>query len=121
MDITFNKLTDNAILPVKSHNGYDLFSTETYDIFPGHRCVVSTGISVNIPRGYMGMLTSVAGMAVKDGLAVLNTTVQDGEIRVILFNHDPEYIVNIKPGYRISTLALVPMYQERVHFNVTGI
>jgi dUTPase len=67
------------------------------------------------------MLTSVAGMAVKDGLAVLNTIVQDGELRVILFNHDPEYIVNIKPGYRISTMVMVPVYQERAHFNVTGV
>lgn len=73
--------------------------------------VIDTGVHVQIPEGYVGMLKSRSGMNVNHG--ILNEGVIDsgytGSIRVKLYNHgDKPYIVN--PGDKISQLVIVPVF-----------
>ena len=109
MALNVTKLVDNAILPERSGCGYDLFSADGYIVLPGHRVVVSTGVSVELPPGTYGRIESRAGLAVKHGLDVLAGVVDPdyrGEIKVVLLNTDMRNPFVIKPGYRIAQLVL---------------
>lgn len=109
---TFSRLRDDAIIPSKATPGsigLDLYSVESYVVFPGQRLVVSTGVSVDIPQGagIYGRIAPRSGLAVKHGLDVGAGVIDPGdtsEIRVVLFNHDDHRPFVIRPGYRIAQL-----------------
>lgn len=112
--ISFTKIHDDAIIPSKATPGsigLDLYSVESYVVFPGQRVVVSTGIEPHIPEGagVYGRIAPRSGLAVKHGLDVGAGVVDPGdtsEIRVVLFNHDDHRPFVIRPGYRIAQLIL---------------
>lgn len=114
MALNVKKLVDTAIIPARSSEGsagYDLFSSDGYIVLPGHRVVISTGVSVELPPGTYGRIESRAGLAVKHGVTV-GTSVIDpdytDELKVVLFNHDTRNPYVIRPGYRIAQLILQP-------------
>jgi len=112
MSLQVTRLVDNAILPSRGSAGaagYDVYSTDGYVILPGHRVVVSTGISVKFPPGTYGRIAPRSGLAVKHGLDVLAGVVDPdytGELKVVLVNTDLRVPFFIKPGYRIAQLIL---------------
>jgi len=95
-------------------------SNRGYDLFPGGRAIIPTGIKVAIPDGYEIQVRPRSGMAIKQGLTVLNTpgTVDAGyrgEIGIIVYNSNPSYdsksynsngLVEINHGDRIAQLVL---------------
>lgn len=94
--------------------GADLFAClETSDgikIGPGESSMIHTGIAVEIPSGYVGLLYARSGLACKRGLAPANKVgVIDsdyrGEIIVVLHNHSEEYQY-IHDGDRIAQLVI---------------
>jgi len=117
MALNVNKLVDHAIIPARATEGsagYDLFSADGYIVLPGHRVVVSTGVSVEFPPGTYGRIESRAGLAVKHGVtvgaAVVDPDYKD-ELKVVLFNHDARSPYVIRPGYRIAQLIVQPFVQ----------
>ncbi len=118
MDVKFYKLRPDAVIPSRetpSSVGFDLYSVEPYVVLPGQRIVVSTGLRARFPDGVYGRIAPRSGLAVKHGLDVSDGVVDnsyDGELRVVLFNHDQATPFIIRPGYRIAQLilheALVP-------------
>ena len=106
------KLSESAVLPIRGSSGaagYDLTSTESHVILPGHRAVVGTGLAIEVPEGTYGRVAPRSGLAVKSGIQVGAGVVDSdyrGEVKVVLFNqdHTNTYIVN--PGYRIAQLIL---------------
>jgi dUTP pyrophosphatase len=112
MALNVIKLDPLAILPARATPGavgYDLFSIDSYVIRPGHRVVVSTGISVQLPPGTYGRIAPRSGLAVKHGLDTLAGVVDPdytGEIKVVLQNMDSYNPFIIRPGYRIAQLIL---------------
>jgi dUTP pyrophosphatase len=112
--ISFTKLREDAIIPSKDTPGsigLDLYSVESYVVFPGQRVVVSTGVKAVLPEGggVYGRIAPRSGLAVKHGLDVGAGVVDPGdqsEIRVVLFNHDDHRPFVIRPGYRIAQLIL---------------
>lgn len=112
MSLKIKKLVPNAILPSRAtpqSAGYDLYSSEGYVLLPGHRVVVSTGIQVQLPPGVYGRIAPRSGLAVKHGLGVGAGVIDadyQGEIKVVLFNHDLRNNFVIRPGYRIAQLLL---------------
>ena len=106
------KLLNNAILPVRGSigaAGYDLTSTESHDILPGHRAVVGTGLAIEVPPGTYGRIAPRSGLAVKSGIQVGAGVVDSdyrGEVKILVFNQDTSNIYHIKPGYRIAQLVL---------------
>ena len=117
MALNVRKLVPHATLPARATAGaagYDLFSADGYIILPGHRVVVSTGITVELPPGTYGRIESRAGLAVKHGItvgaAVVDPDYKD-ELKVVLFNHDTRNPYVIRPGYRIAQLIIQPFVQ----------
>lgn len=117
MALNFNKLVEHAIIPehpAEGYAGYDLFSADGYIVLPGHRVVVSTGVSTELPAGTYGRIESRAGLAVKHGVTVGASVVEPGykdELKVVLFNHDTRNPYVIRPGYRIAQLIVQPFVQ----------
>lgn len=109
------KLLDAAIsLPDYAHNGdagLDLLSRIDLSLKPGERALVPTGIALSIPEGYAGFVQPRSGLALKHGISIVNTpglidSHYRGELGVILINHDPNKIFEIKKGDRIAQLVI---------------
>jgi len=94
-------------------SGFDLHSTEDLEIGPFGRALVPTGLKVDIPEGTEIQVRPKSGLAIKQGLTVLNTpgTVDQGytgEIQVIVFNTN-NYIVTIPKGMKVAQAVLCPV------------
>ncbi len=110
-------LNKEAKIPVyqsSSAAGADLYAAESEDITikAGQTVLVKTGIAMEIPEGYVGLIFARSGLATKIGVAPANKVgVIDsdyrGEIMVALHNHSGKDAV-ISAGDRIAQIALVP-------------
>ncbi len=111
--------TSGNDLPAYSTNaaaGMDVRASlsEPMTIMPGCRAIVPTGLRVAIPEGYEIQLRPRSGLAIKEGISLLNTpgTIDAdyrGEIGVILVNHsDKPFTVNHADRICQMVLAEVP-------------
>lgn len=116
MKMNVKKLNDNAVVPTYgslSAAGADLYSCEgEITISPGKTRLVHTGLAMQIPEGYVGLIYARSGIATKRGLAPANKVgVIDsdyrGEIMVALHNHSDEDAV-IAEGERIAQIVITP-------------
>jgi dUTP pyrophosphatase len=116
MDVTFSKSNPEAVSPkyaYESDSGFDLYSTEEMTIPSLDRQLIPTGIHIDIPEGYEVQVRSKSGLALKQGLMVLNSpgTVDQGytgEIQVIMFNTTKNK-VKIEKGQKIAQAVLCPV------------
>jgi len=113
LDLGFVKLNPNAVEPFYNYDGdsgFDLYSTEEVVLPPFGRALVSTGLAFEIQDGFEIQVRSKSGLALKQGLMVLNSpgTVDNsyiGEVKVILFNvNNHEFVVN--KGMKIAQAVL---------------
>jgi dUTP pyrophosphatase len=80
---------------------------------PGARALVPTGIRLEIPPGYEGQVRPRSGLAIRNGVTVLNApgTIDSdyrGEVLVILINHgDAPFAIH--GGERIAQLVVAPV------------
>ena len=94
-------------------SGFDLYSTQEVFLGAFGRAAVPTGIKVSFPKGYEIQVRPKSGLALKQGLTVLNTpgTVDagyTGEIQVIVFNTNP-FEFTIPVGMKIAQAVLCPV------------
>ena len=123
--IKVKKLDEKAVLPTYGSEyaaGADLYALLDGDITiePGQTVLVHTGLSMEIPEGYAGLIYARSGLASKKGLAPANKVgVVDadyrGELMVALHNHStvPQ---TVSGGERIAQLVITPflsvIYEE---------
>lgn len=111
-------LRDGAVLPSYGSAcaaGADLVAcidTPTLEIRSGETKLIPTGVAMEIPAGYVGLVYARSGAACKRGLAPANKVgVIDsdyrGEILVALHNHSPE-TQQVERGERIAQIVLTP-------------
>ena len=106
---------DPQLMPTRAHPhdaGLDLRCGHKLGIIllPGKRELVNTGVAVNIPAGYVGLVHPRSGHAHKYGITVNNApgTVDagyTGNVRVNLINHGQD-VVSIGYGERIAQLII---------------
>jgi dUTP pyrophosphatase len=97
----------------ESDSGFDLFSVEKVYFQPFERKLVPTGLFFNIPENYEIQVRSKSGLALNQGLVVLNSpgTVDQGytgEIKVVLMNINNSDIV-VEVGQKIAQGVLCPV------------
>ncbi|AVQ34408.1 dUTP pyrophosphatase [Staphylococcus muscae] len=66
-------LSDNATMPTRNHStdaGFDIYAAETIILEPQEKALIATDIAVNIPKGYVGLLTSRSGVSSKTDLVI---------------------------------------------------
>ena len=116
-NVRIKKLNENATVPTYGTEysaGADLYSLkgESVVIPPHSTVLIHTGLSMEIPEGYAGLIFARSGLASKRGLAPANKVgVVDadyrGEFMVALHNHtDSEAVV--EGGERVAQLVIVP-------------
>ena len=117
MNIPVKKLKPNATLPTYGSEyaaGADLYACidEAITINPGETHMVPTGLAMELPMGYAGLIYPRSGMASKRGLAPANKVgVVDpdyrGEFMVALHNHSLN-AQTVEPNERIAQLVITP-------------
>ena len=118
MIVKVKKLDERATLPTYGSQeaaGADLYAlleAEGLTIQAGETALIGTGLSLEIPKGYVGLVYARSGLATKKGLAPANKVgVIDsdyrGELKVALFNQSgvPQ---TIAAGERIAQLVIAP-------------
>lgn len=107
------KLDDFAYMPIRAHDtdaGLDLLSPKAVTIYAHDSAVIDTGVHVEIPKGYVGMLKSKSGLNVKAGITsegVIDSG-YTGSIRVKLYNNSADmYMVGV--GDKITQLVILPI------------
>ena len=111
---------EDAVFPkyaYPSDSGFDLHATEEVIIGPFGRALVPTGLKVSFDEGYEIQVRPKSGLAIKQGLTVLNTpgTVDQGytgEIQVIVFNTN-NTTVTIPKGMKVGQGVLCPVVQGK--------
>jgi dUTP pyrophosphatase len=111
---------EDAVLPkyvYPSDSGFDLHATEEVIIGPFGRALIPTGLKVSFEEGYEIQVRPKSGLAIKQGLTVLNTpgTVDQGytgEIQVIVFNTN-NTTVTIPKGMKVGQGVLCPVVQGK--------
>jgi dUTP pyrophosphatase len=114
--IKIKKLHPDAIVPQYAHegdSGADLFSIIDYTLQPMERKAIPTGLAAEIPKGIELQVRPKSGLALKNGITVLNTpgTIDfgyRGEICAILINLGSESY-QIKAGQKIAQLVAAPV------------
>jgi dUTP pyrophosphatase len=94
--------------------GADLRSTESFELQPGERRLVGTGVAISLPAGYAGFVHPRSGLAARHGISIVNApgTVDAGyrgEIKVCLINTDRSHAVSVVRGDRIAQLVIQPV------------
>jgi dUTP pyrophosphatase len=115
MRVAFKRLRPEAREPTRAHAGdagYDLRSVDEVSLPPGGRALIRTGISIAIPWGYAGLVLPRSGLAMRHGVAPVNTpglidSGYRGEIMVPLINHDREETFLVERAMRIAQLVVV--------------
>lgn len=109
------KICEEAIIPnyqTIGSAGMDLSSIQAVELSPGERQLVSTGLTIDLPRGVEGQIRPRSGLAFNYGVTVLNSpgTIDSdykGEIKVLLYNSSDSPVA-FEPGTRIAQLVLAP-------------
>lgn len=104
---------ENPEYAYQSDSGFDLRSSEDIWIHPNSRKLISTGMRFDIPEGYEIQVRSKSGLALNQGLMVLNSpgTVDSGyqgEIKVIMFNTTNQKVKIVK-GQKVAQAVLCPV------------
>ena len=116
-NVNIKKLNPNATIPTYGSEyaaGADLYACieDALTIAPGETILVKTGLAMELPIGYAGLIYARSGLASKRGLAPANKVgVIDsdyrGEVMVALHNHS-SIDQTIEPNVRIAQLVITP-------------
>src|SRR6185437_10115598 len=109
VDVLVVRLDPGLPLPARAHPGdagVDLYTAIDFELGPGERAVVPTGLAIALPDGYAAFVHPRSGLAAEFGVTMVNTpgTVDAGyrgEIKVIMFNTDRSSPVRFTRGDRI--------------------
>ena len=119
--INFKKLYGGVYTPTKSTTtdaGYDLYSVNDVAIPKGYNALINTGIAIEIPKGYVGLIWDRSSLGVKGihrhaGVIDCGYT---GEVKVCLHNTSA-VTYDIKKGDRIAQLII----QEAPHYELNEV
>ena len=121
INIKIKRLNENAILPEKQHDsdaGYDLYSIEEIILKPNQIYKVKTGIAIQIPNNYGGLVLPRSGLSSKYGISLINTpglidSGYRGELLIPLINHSSnEYTIN--KTERVAQLILLEIPEVKI-------
>ncbi|RIL21566.1 dUTP diphosphatase, partial [Staphylococcus gallinarum] len=87
-------LSDNGIKPTRNNldAGFDIYAAETIILEPQEKALIATDLAVNIPKGYVGLLTSRSGVSSKTHLVVETGKIDAGFQGHMKINVKNDYI-----------------------------
>jgi dUTP pyrophosphatase len=119
--IEVTRLDPAAALPAYARDGdagLDLHALADVTLPPSHRALVGTGLAVAIPTGYAGLVLPRSGLALTQGVTVLNApglvdAGYRGELKVLLVNHG-DTPVTLRRGERVAQLVIQRVEQAEL-------
>lgn len=114
LTLPIKRLDPTVELPTYAYEGdagLDLRSNEDVTLAPFERRLVGTGLAIAIPEGYAGFVQPRSGLALREGLSMVNTpglidAHYRGELKVCAINLDPSRSIHIERGERIAQLVI---------------
>lgn len=111
MDLRVKKINSEAILPNYSYEddaGFDLYSAEENILKPNERLSIPTGISMEIPVGYVGLIWDKSGLSHNYGIKTLGGVIDSGyrgEVKVGVINLSNENYI-FKKGSKVAQMII---------------
>lgn len=119
MKLKIKKLHVDAVIPKYAHfddAGFDLFAIEDTLVKINQRIPIKTGIAMEIPTGYVGLIWDKSGLSVKEGIKTIAGVVDStyrGEVLVAVTNiSDRDY--KFEKGHKIAQMII--QKKETVEF-----
>ena len=122
MNVSVKKLRPGATLPTYGSEeaaGADLYACidAPVTIAPGETAFIPTGLAMELPKGYVGLVYARSGLACKRGLAPANKVgVIDsdyrGEFLIALYNQN-SVAQTVENGERLAQLVVTPVLTPR--------
>lgn len=111
MELKIKKVHPRAMVPTYAHvgdAGFDLFAVEDVLVSVGARVLVGTGIAMEIPLGYVGLIWDKSGLSMNHGLKNLGGVIDAGyrgEIKAGVVNlSDEDY--TIRAGHKVAQMLI---------------
>jgi dUTP pyrophosphatase len=122
IELPVRRLRDEATLPSQAYvgdAGLDLAGCDRHEVGPGERAVIPTGLAVEIPAGYAGLVLPRSGLAARHGITLLNApglidSGYRGEVLVVVHNTDANDTFVVEPGMRIAQLVVMAVPELRL-------
>jgi dUTP pyrophosphatase len=111
MEIKVKKLIQSATIPTRAHStdaGFDLYCAETVKLIPTERAQIKTGIAMEIPEGYVGLIWEKSGLSHRHGLKVLGGVIDSGyrgEILIGMCNLSEEKYT-FEVGHKVAQILI---------------
>lgn len=129
MNIRVKKLHADARIPSIAHPGdagCDLYASEPLTLDPGQRGQVKTGIALEIPMGYVGLVWDKSGVSHKGGIKTLGGVIDSGyrgELLVGVINLGTDAYA-FEPGHKVAQLLIQkvesPTFEETAELSDTS-
>lgn len=123
MQIRVKKLADNIPdfkYAKESDAGFDLYTRERIVLSPGIQVALPSGVAIEIPEGYVGLIWDKSGIAIKHGLKTMGGVVDAGyrgEVMVGMINlSDKEYV--FEAGEKVAQMLIQKI--EHVDFEMVS-
>jgi len=121
IELPLKRLDPSIELPAYARDGdagLDLRAAHDATLAPAGRALVGTGLAVAIPGGYAGLVLPRSGLALSQGVTVLNApglvdAGYRGELKVLLVNHG-DTPVPVRRGDRIAQLVIQPVERAKL-------
>jgi len=111
LELKIKKIDSAAKLPLRAHSydaGIDIFSLDRIVVEPGKRVSIRTGISIEIPEGYVGLVWDKSGIAIKEGLKTIGGVIDSayrGEVLIGMVNIGINNYV-FEKGHKVAQLLI---------------
>lgn len=109
------KLDEGAKMPTRAHDwdgGLDIYAPESVILYAGDSVAIDTGVHIEIPKGYCGMLASKSGLNVRHGITGEGIIDHGytGSICVKLYNNSKDEKLHFfEKGDKLIQLLIVPI------------
>ena len=116
------RLDTGLPLPSYAHPGdagADLYSAIDFELAPGERALIPTGVAIALPAGFAAFVHPRSGLSVRHGIGMVNApgTIDAGyrgEIKVNLINHYRVATARLSRGDRIAQLIVQQVWRARL-------
>lgn len=122
--VKVKQLDPRAVVPVFGHDddaGFDIYSLDRVIIDPGKRTQIRTGIAMEIPSGYVGLIWDKSGLSHKHGLKTLGGVIDSGyrgEILVGIVNLSSDQYT-IEQGHKVAQIII--QKKESIEIVITDV
>jgi dUTP pyrophosphatase len=117
--IKVKKLREDALIPHYNHEGdagMDLYAVENIILWPNEPVAVPTGLSIELPKGYVALVWDKSGLSLKEGIKTMAGVMDSnyrGEYKIVLLNTTNQYYY-IDKGDKIAQILIQPIMNAEV-------